>query len=203
MADWKSLPLGLAVVDETAAGLAVHHVTIEGSLTGIWFMPEPSRAEVVARLAHWIVVETKDGIHRAEMILGESLGLADLAGLVAAAEESQDALEAVWLDYKEGELKERANLKPLAAPSWPLITEDGDAATILGRIGMQPFPSNTPEEMRDVLALARLVQYLVTLWRDLETERTSRTYLSDGTPPRPLPPRWQEANPPWWPKAVA
>ena len=201
--DWQSAPLGMAVVDETAGGLAIHHITIDGDLTGIWFLPAPSRAEVIDRLAHWIVVGTKDGIDRTEAILEESVGSADLAGLVAAAEEAQDSLETAWLKYKEGESKKRANLKPLAAPSWPLITADGDAATILGRIGRQPFCDSTPEAMRDVLALARLVQYLVMLWRDLEMERTSRTYVSDGTPPMPLPPQWVDRNPPWWPKVVA
>lgn len=203
MSNWKSVPLGLAVVDETEGGLAIHHVTTDGALTGIWFLPDPTAKEVADRLAHWIVVGTQDGIKRTEAVLGEPVGSADLAGLVDAAKEALDYLEATWQDYRDAEPKKRANLVPLAAKTWPTIADDGDAAAILSRVGVTPFPESTPADMRDVLALARLVQYLVTMWADLETERTSRPYLHDGTPARPLPPAWSESNPPWWPKAAA
>ena len=53
MKDWQTRPLGVAVVDETEGGLAIHHVTTDAVLTGIWFLPKPSGKEVGDRLSHW------------------------------------------------------------------------------------------------------------------------------------------------------
>jgi hypothetical protein len=107
----------------------------------------------------------------------------------------------MWQAYKEEEPLKRANLVGLEAQSWPNITEDGEAAEILKRVGRAPYSDGTPEGMRDSLALTRLVSYVLNSWWDLETERLSRGYLNEGDKDRRLlPPQWVADNPPWWPK---
>jgi len=202
---WKAIPLGLAVVDETNdGGLVVTHVSVgsEGvHASGMWHFPQPHRQDVLPRLSHWIVVGTRDGIDRTELVLGEAVGSADLAGLVAAAEEAQAGLEATWKDYKDAEPKKREKLAPLSAPTWPRITEDGDAAKFLSRINKMPYPPSTPANMQDSLALTRLVEYLLVCWSELEDERLTRHYLTNGQTVRQLlPEAWLETNPVWWPK---
>ena len=211
MADlfWKDVPLGFALVDESNAGaLIVHHVSVsdEGAkFTGMWEFLDPENQPTVVRdrLTHWIVIGTRDGIDRAEKVMGHIVTSADLAGLVLACEKAEQELVETWEVYRDEEPKKRANLKPLAARTWPSVSEDGDAAKILKRVGKLPFPESTPNDSRDILALARLIAYVIDTWFDLETDRISRAYLNEGDVIRRLyPTEWLTQFPPYWPKAL-
>jgi len=199
---WKSTPLGVAVVDRTSDGtLAIHHVAVGDDgilLSGIWNLSDPSEGEVADRLAHWIVTGTRDGLEYTQDVLGADLPVVDLAGLVDACESAEESLQESWEKYRDAEPRKRANLKPLAARSWPTVAEDGDAAVTLSAAGVSPYPESTPVVMRDVLAFARLVQHVLLSWWELETERTSRAYLGGGER-QPFPPDWLASHPPYWP----
>lgn len=204
---WKHVPLGFALLDESKKGaVLVHHVSIGAngtSMTGLWDFADPEPQVVQDLITHRIVMGTRDGIERAEKVLGRKLKSARLAELVAACEEADEALNAAWLEYRDEEPKKRAHLKPLAARTWPPISEDGDAARILKRAGLVPFPSTTPADTRDIIALSRLVEYVVNTWYDLETDRLSRSYLNEGDTERRLyPPDWLDKYPPFWPKVA-
>lgn len=207
MDNWKDKPLGIAVVDESKMGtLLIHHVTVgaEGiGLSGIWELIDPSPNEVSDRLTHYIIIGTRDGIDRTEQIIGQPIRSADLAGFVAACEAADEALNEAWQEYQDEEPKKRAHLKPLAARSWPAVSEDGDAAKILKRVGRTPHPPTTPTLTRDVLSLANLVKYVIETWYELETDRMSRAYLNQGDTERRLyPTEWLNQFPPYWPKAI-
>ena len=118
-------------------------------------------------------------------------------------EDAEQALVETWVAYRDEEPKKRAKLKPLAARTWPAVGEDGDAAKILKRVGRSPYPDSTPTNMRDIIALARLVGYVMETWYDLEAERISRAYLNEGDTTRRLyPPEWLAKYPPFWPQVA-
>jgi len=207
MDEWKMKPLGFAIVDEAKSGnLLIHHVSIreEGVFfSGLWNLQGVDPKGVQDRLTHWLIVGTRDGIAHAETLLGQEIHAADLAGLVAACEEADKSLNETWLEYRDEEPKKRANLKPLAARIWPAVGEDGDAAKILKRVGQSPFPQSTPIETRDILALAKLVAYVIETWYDLETDRLFRKYLNDEEGQRNLyPSEWLSKHHPYWPKTI-
>ena len=206
--DWKSKPLGIAVVDQTKdGGLAIHHVTVNEepvSLSGIWYFAKPTREDVSPRLAHWIVSGTRDGMELVERLIGERIPNADLAGLVSACQEAQEELESRWQQAKDNEPVMRKNLTPLGAPAWPVVTEDGQAAEFLSRVGIVSYSGGPESQLDDILALAKLTKYILETWDNLETERRSRGYMNDGDRERRLFPRaWADVNTPWWPKPVA
>lgn len=202
--DWQQQALGIAVVDQTpAGGLAVEHVGCDQSgaaLTGAWLLDDPTSDQLTAMLSHWVVVGTRDGIQRSSKVLDRDLPSADLRSLVAACQAAEEVIMAAWQQYKDEAPKKRANLVPPNYPSWPEVNEDHDAAQILESLGRPAAPPGTPSEMRDVLALSRLVQYVVNAWQELESERMSRAYLVDLDPTwAVLPRQWAEQNPPFWP----
>ena len=207
--DWKRKPLGIAVVDQTKdGGLAIHHVTVNDepiSLSGIWYFANPTVEDVTPRLAHWIVSGTRDGMELVEKLLGEQIPNADLAGLVMACQAAQAELEARWQQAKEDEPTKRKNLVSLGAPKWPVITEDGQAAEFLKRVGIVAYSGDPDSQLNDILALAKLTKYILESWDNLETERRSRNYMNDGEDDRErrlFPKAWAEVNTPWWPKTT-
>lgn len=212
MEAWQEKPLGFTLVDETKKGaLAVHHVSVSEkdserkgvTLTGAWLLPDPDPQTVRNLLSHRITVGTIDGIALAERIIREKFGSADLAVLVASCEKVEADLNATWQEYRDAEPKKRENLKPLNAPTWPAIGDDGDAARILKRVGKKPYADGTPTEMRDILSLAYLVRFIMGAWYDLETERISRAYLRGEDESRNLyPPTWLAQHRVYWPKVA-
>jgi hypothetical protein len=164
----------------------------------MWLLEDPEPGIVRDLLTHFIVTGTRDGLDAASGLTGAALSTADLAALVEACESAEAHLRAAWQEYQDAEPRKRANLKPLGARAWPQVAEDGDAAAILTAAGTSPFPESTPAEARDLLARTKLVAKVLGIWWELETERTSRSYLPGGD--RQLfPSAWLAANPPYWP----
>ena len=201
MDGWKATPLGVAVVDQTPSGaFGVHHVCVSADgvrLSGMWLLDNPEPGMVRDLLTHFIVTGTRDGLDAARGLTGDALSTVDLAALVEACEEAEAQLQAAWQEHQDAEPRKRANLKPLDAKAWPQVADDGDAADLTAA-GTSPFPESTPTEARDLLAHTKLVAKVVGTWWELETERTSRSYLPSGD--RQLfPAAWLAANPPYWP----
>ena len=205
MYSWQQEPLGFVLVDETRRGqLAIHHVSISSesgvSFTGAWHFSNPEPMVVRTLMTQRIIVGTADGISLTQSLLGDDVGSAELSGLVDACEATQAELQTSWETYRDGELRAHANLKPLKAPTWPKIGKDGDAATILRRVGKAAYPATTPTLMRDIIALANLLRYVMEAWFELETDRISRAYLHGGDDVRRLyPPAWLAVYGPYWP----
>lgn len=204
---WHRKSLGFALVDETAAGtLAVHHVSVSEELgvlpTGAWLLPDPDPGTVRDLLTQRVIDGTSDGVRLAQSIIQDQIASARLSGLVEACEKSERELIEAWESYRDEQPVKRAKLVPLKAPAWPDFTDDGDAATILQRVGKRPYSPDTPAEMRDIISLSNLVRYVVEAWFDLETERITRAFLNGGNTERNLyPTDWAAAHPPYWPKA--
>lgn len=203
---WQKQCLGFALVDETDAGtLAVYHVSVsDGGVgpTGAWLLPDPEPDTVRSLLTQRVIDGTSDGVRLTQSIIGETITPARLSSLVEACEKAQQGLIEAWEMYRDEEPVKRAKLKPLKAQTWPDFSDDGDAATILERVGKKPYLPETDPAMRDVFALANLVRYVVGAWYDLETERTTRAYLNGDNDERNLYPiEWAEAHQPYWPKA--
>ncbi len=203
---WKKQPRGFALVDETDTGtLAVYHVSVADGVgampTGAWLLPDPDPGTVRNLMTHRVIEGTSDGVRLTQSIIQEPIAPARLASLVEACEKAEQELQDAWELYRDEEPVKRAKLRPLKARTWPDFSEDGDAATILKRVGQQPYFPETDPAMRDVFALANLVRYVVGAWYDLETERTTRAYLNGGNTERNLyPTEWAAAHPPYWPK---
>lgn len=199
---WDHKPLGIAVVDETIdAALAIEHVTVGDAgavLSGAWVLPDPTASDVDTLLRQWIVIGTRDGIDRVSRNLGRPVASADLRDLVAACQSAEATILARWQAYKDEEPKKRANLVPVRAPTWPKVQRNADAVEILRGLGRIAVPPGCAEEMKDVLAPARLVEYVINAWQELESERLSRPYLAASDPRRAtLPAAWLTANQPY------
>jgi hypothetical protein len=196
---WNEKVLGIATVDLTPQGnLAVSHVSVDADgarLTGTWLLISPTTVELENLLAQWILVGTRDGVGRVSKVLGREMPSADLRELVGACELAETQLQEAWVSYRDDEPKKRANLVPPNWPSWPRVNDDHTAAQILVELGRLPYSEGTPLELRDILALTKLVKYVVDCWQELESERLARAYLAAGDPSRNLlPAGWIRTN---------
>lgn len=99
--------------------------------------------------------------------------------LSEAKKAATDALVAYELYKSEDEKKRKKMVEP-SFFNWPEDLDFNLSAAYLESIGKMAVPSGTPEDMKNTLAAARLVRFLIEMWQLDEQERVNRKYV-DGT----------------------
>ena len=114
-------------------------------------------------------------------------------------EEFHEKNEKEYLEYMQVKPAERKLLpkvtkKKLIAPifyDWPDSINLDEAEKELTRLGKLSKIEGTPNEMRKILAAARLVQILIKFWINDENERLNRQYVTEEMAKVTiLPPPW-------------
>lgn len=201
---WRDQALGIATLNAAPKGrLAIQHVTLnfEGAtLTGSWLLGGVELANTQPLITQWIPVGDAEGLKTAAKVLGSELSSGSLVELVVMCRSAEFELRKQWESHRAEDPKKREKLVPIPEIRWPDLHNHEEPASALQSIGITPHPTNTPEEMRSPLALARVVQYIGNCWTDLETQRTTRKYLLSHSLPREiLPGPWLELNEAWKP----
>jgi hypothetical protein len=99
--------------------------------------------------------------------------------LQEAKRAADDALAAYEL-FKSEDVKKRKKMVEPSFFAWPEDLNFNQSAEYLESIGKMAVPASTPAAMRNTLAAARLVKFLVEMWQLDEQERVNRKYV-DGT----------------------
>jgi hypothetical protein len=99
--------------------------------------------------------------------------------LQEAKRAADDALAAYEL-FKSEDVKKRKKMVEPSFFAWPEDLNFNQSAEYLESIGKMSVPTSTPAAMRNTLAAARLVKFLVEMWQLDEQERVNRKYV-DGT----------------------
>ena len=99
--------------------------------------------------------------------------------LLEAKKAASDAILAYELFKSEDAKKRKKMVEPIFF-NWPEELDFNYSAEYMESIGKMAVPISTPAGMRNTLAAARLVKFLVEMWQLDEQERVNRKYV-DGT----------------------
>jgi len=99
--------------------------------------------------------------------------------LLEAKKAASDAILAYEL-FKSEDVKKRKNMVEPTFFNWPAELDFNQSVEYMESIGKMAVPTSTPAGMRNTLAAARLVKFLVEMWQLDEQERVNRKYV-DGT----------------------
>jgi hypothetical protein len=98
--------------------------------------------------------------------------------LIEAKKAAKDAILAYEL-FKSEDVKKRKNMVEPTFFNWPQELDFNQSAEFLESIGKIAVPASTPEGMKNTLAAARLVKFLVEMWQLDEQERVNRKYVDE------------------------
>ena len=98
--------------------------------------------------------------------------------LIEAKKAAKDAILAYEL-FKSEDAKKRKNMVEPTFFNWPEELDFNQSAEFLESIGKIAVPASTPEGMRNTLAAARLVKFLIEMWQLDEQERVNRKYVDE------------------------
>ena len=99
--------------------------------------------------------------------------------LLEAKKAASEAILAYEL-FKSEDAKKRKKMVEPSFFNWPEELDFNYSAEYMESIGKMAVPISTPASMRNTLAAARLVKFLVEMWQLDEQERVHRKYV-DGT----------------------
>jgi hypothetical protein len=99
--------------------------------------------------------------------------------LLEARKAASDAVLAYEL-FKSEDAKKRKNMVEPSFFDWPEELDFNQSEEYMESIGKMAVPASTPVSMKNTLATARLVRFMVEMWQLDEQERVNRKYV-DGT----------------------
>lgn len=98
-------------------------------------------------------------------------------------QEAKNSASEALLAYKTFKSEDAKKRKKMIEPiffNWPDDLDFNNSAEYLESVGKMAVPVSTPIDMKQILAAARLVKFLVDTWNLDEQERVNRKYV-DGT----------------------
>ena len=98
--------------------------------------------------------------------------------MLEAKKAANDAILAYEL-FKSEDAKKRKKMVEPSFFNWPEELDFNQSAEFLESIGKVAVPASTPEGMKNTLAAARLVKFLVEMWQLDEQERVNRKYVDE------------------------
>jgi hypothetical protein len=149
-------------------------------LSGAWEFPTNDKQNIASVVSNKLIVALGD-----ESIVHTFLNDSELKFLKAkpflleAKKAANDAILAYEL-FKSEDAKKRKKMVEPSFFNWPEELDFNYSAEYLESLGKMAVPGSTPASMRNTLAAARLVKFLVEMWQLDEQERVNRKYV-DGT----------------------
>jgi hypothetical protein len=149
-------------------------------LSGAWEFPTNDKKNIASVVSNKLIIALGD-----ESIVHTFLNDSELKFLKAkpflleAKKAANDAILAYEL-FKSEDAKKRKKMVEPSFFNWPEELDFNYSAEYLESLGKMAVPGSTPASMRNTLAAARLVKFLVEMWQLDEQERVNRKYV-DGT----------------------
>ena len=162
------------------------------SLSGNWIFDIDNSDEISSVCRSHILIATQPTLELIRESCNQSVFDADFNELVSSIQSEEIKLRNEWDAHL---LENPKKAKTLVQPTWAnwenaLAIEDPISS--LNNLGRSAHPDSTPDDMKSLIALARMTRYVLDIWRELEESRFSRKFLSvSKEDPRLWPPNWK------------
>jgi hypothetical protein len=148
-------------------------------LSGAWELPTGDKKNIANVVSGKLLIALGNESDIKKFLDNSDLRfLAAKPFLLEAKKAATDAILAYEL-FKSEDAKKRKNMVEPTFFNWPEELDFNQSAEYLESIGKLATPASTPVEMKNTLAAARLVKFLVEMWQLDEQERVNRRYV-DG-----------------------
>jgi hypothetical protein len=161
------------------------------SLSGNWVFSQNEPDSISSVCKSHILISTKEALGSIEKNSNQTIFYGDFNELVSSIKSQEKDLKNEWEAYL---LENPKKAKTLVSPSWANWSNAlsiQDPIGSLSKSGRSAHPDSTPEEMKSLIALARMARQVLDIWRELEDSRVSRKFLEASKPDARLwPPDW-------------
>jgi hypothetical protein len=161
------------------------------SLSGNWVLSQIEHDAISSVCRSHIVVSNKETLKLIEQVSNQSFYYGEFNALISSIQSAENALRIQWDEHLLENPKKAKTLVPPAWANWKNALTIEDPISSLVNSGRSAHPDSTPDDMKSLIALARMVRHVLDVWRDLEDSRFSRKFLNiSKVEPRIWPPDW-------------
>ena len=161
------------------------------SLSGNWIFSRNESDAISSVCRSHILVSTKATVNLIESTSSQKVFYGDFDALVSSIQSLENDFKHEWESHLSKNPKKAKTLVQPAWPNWRNRSTIDDPISSLINAGRSAHPDSTPEDMKALIALARMVRQVLDIWRELEDSRFSRKFLEiSKEEPRLWPPNW-------------
>ena len=152
--------------------------TLSGtSLSGNWVFSIDQFEAIISVCRSHILIADEETCRALETTSGLKFLFGEFSDFVNCVKGAEKRLKDEW---EEHVLENPKKTKTLVPPVWPHWHNDltiHNPIQALSNSGKSAHPDSTPEDMKSLIALARIVRHALENWRSLEDMRVARKYL--------------------------
>jgi hypothetical protein len=189
--DFHGITVAQLLLDGTLAFGQVKNSLSGSSLSGNWVFSQDDSDAISSVCRSHIVVSTEATLRQIEKASSQRIFHGNFGALTASIQTEENKLKIEWEKHL---LENPKKAKTLVEPNWANWNNElniEDPVTSLIKSGRSAHPESTPDDMKSLIALARMVRHVIDLWRETEDSRFSRKFLSiSEEDPRLWPPSW-------------
>ncbi len=165
------------------------------SLSGNWIFTSSDHEEISSVCRSHILISNSETLRAVEKNSDHSFFFGDFKNLMSSIQSLETNFRAEWESFLEGNPKKAKTLVPPKWANWANPFEIEDPISSLANSGRSAYPDSTPEDMKSLIALARMVRHVLDQWRDLEDSRIARRFLeASKAEPALWPANWEIAE---------
>ncbi len=161
------------------------------SLSGNWIFSQNESDSISFVCRSHILISTKDTLKLVESTSSQNVFYGDFDELISSIQSLENDFKREWDSHLLNNPKKAKTLVQPAWPNWKNSLKISDPISSLINAGRSAHPDSTPEDMRALIALARMVRQVLDIWRELEDSRFARKFLEiSKDEPKLWPPGW-------------
>jgi hypothetical protein len=189
---FHGLTVAQLLPDESIAFGQVKNSLTGTSLSGNWLFSQKDSDAISSVCRSHILISNMVTLERITRSSSQNIFYGNFDDFVSSIKSDEENLRIEW----EAHLQENPKkAKTLVSPTWAnwkntLSVEDPIGSLIAS--GRSAHPDSTPDDMKSLIALARMARHVLDIWRELENSRISRKFLKGSREAERLwPHNWQ------------
>lgn len=190
--EFCGITVACALSNETIAFGQVKNSLSGTTLSGNWIIDADDARGLSSLCRSHVLISDVDTFNSIQTALNDELYFGDFNELVSSIKSLEKEFRDEWDRYL---FENPKKAKTLAEPrwlTWPHVLDINYPVQSLVKSGKSAHPDSTPEDMRSLIALARMVRQVLDNWRFLEDQRSVRKFLETSNQlPRLWPPSWK------------
>jgi hypothetical protein len=146
-------------------------------LSGAWVFSVEETEKINSVISEKLIIPLGEETAVKKLLTDSELKFIKVKPFLQEAKEAANEARAAYETFKSEDAKKRKKMVEPTFFNWPDDLDFNQSSEFLESIGKMAVPAGTPSQMKNTLAAARLLKYLIDMWQEDEQERGNRKYV--------------------------
>lgn len=163
--------------DDSIAFGQIKNSLLGTSLSGNWIFSTSDMHAIASVCRSHILISNNETFNAIEKKSDQTIFYGNFSDLVSSIQALEANFRTEWESFLVANPKKAKTLVTPKWANWENVFEVEDPIRSLSNSGRSAHQDSTPEDMKTLIALARMVRHVLDQWRELEDSRVARKFL--------------------------